>query len=93
MRRFLFSSYGQKLFILATVPLILAVTAISALVTNQSRQLAETEIRALETELLEAKKAELRNYVTLARNAFFWTYGNKAPDDQDAKDRWVLFCI
>lgn len=87
MRRFLFSSYGQKLFLLATVPLILAVTAIAALVTNQSRQLAETEIRALETELLEAKKAELRNYVTLARNAFFWTYGNKAPDDQDAKDR------
>jgi len=81
------SAYGQKLFLLATVPLILAVAAISVIVTNQARQLAETEIQALETELLEAKKAELRNYVTLARNAFFWTYGNKAPDDAEAKDR------
>ncbi|MEL6701321.1 MAG: cache domain-containing protein, partial [Pseudomonadota bacterium] len=87
MRRVLDTSYGQKLFLLATVPLILAVTAISVIVTNQSRQLAEREIEALESELIEAKKAELQNYVMLAKNAFFWTYGNRAPDDQEAKDR------
>ncbi|WP_255449568.1 cache domain-containing protein [Shimia ponticola] len=87
MRRLFPSAYGQKLFLLATVPLILAVAAISVIVTNQARQLAETEIQVLETELLEAKKAELRNYVTLARNSFFWTYGNRAPDDAEAKDR------
>ena len=87
MRRLMPSSYGQKLFLLATVPLILAVAAIAVIVANQSRQLAEREIQALETELIDAKKAELRNYVTLARNAFFWTYGNKAPDDEAAKER------
>ncbi len=86
IRRFQ-TSYGQKLLILATVPLILAVAAISVLVTNQSRALAEREIEALETELIEAKKAELQNYVTLAKNAFFWTYGNRAPDDETAKTR------
>lgn len=87
MRRFLGSNYGQKLFLVATVPLILAVALISVIATNQSRVLAEREILTLETELLDAKKAELRNYVTLANRAFFWTYGNKAPDDAEAKAR------
>ena len=79
--------YGQKLLLLATIPLILSVSIISMLVLNQSRQLAEREIAALETQLIEAKKIELRNYVTQARNGFYFIYGNAAPDDQDAKDR------
>ena len=80
-------SYAQKLVFLAAAPLVLAVALMGVIVTNQSRALAEREIEALEAELLAAKKAELQNYVTLARNSFFWTYGNKAPDDIEAKDR------
>ena len=80
-------NYGQKLFLLAMLPLICAVTAISIIVTNQAKLLAEAEIKALEIELIEAKKAELKNYVTLARNAFFSIYGRAAPDDQQAKLR------
>lgn len=80
-------NYGQKLFLLAMLPLICAVAAISIIVTNQSKLLAEAEIKALEIELIEAKKAELKNYVTLARNAFFSIYGRAAPDDQQAKLR------
>ena len=80
-------NYGQKLFLLAMLPLICAVTAISIIVTNQSKLLAEAEIKSLEIELIEAKKAELKNYVTLARNAFFSIYGKAAPDDQQAKLR------
>ncbi|WP_298838576.1 cache domain-containing protein [uncultured Roseobacter sp.] len=80
-------SYGQKLSLLATVPLIAAVAAIAVLVAHQSRALAEREIRALEVQLLEAKKAELRNYVTQARNGFYFIYGNAAPDDQEARDQ------
>ncbi|MEO0676994.1 MAG: histidine kinase, partial [Pseudomonadota bacterium] len=64
-------SYAQKLVFLAAVPLVLAVALIGVLVTDQSRALAEREIQALEEELLAAKKAELKNYVTLARNSFF----------------------
>lgn len=78
-------SYGQKLFLLASLPLILAVSAISLLVAEQSRALAEREIRSLENQLLEAKKRELRNYVTQARNGFYFIYGSAAPDDEDAK--------
>lgn len=80
-------SYGQKVSLLATLPLILAVAAIAWVVANQSRQLAENEIAQLEARLIETKKKELRNYVTQARNGFYYIYGNAAPDDQDAKDR------
>lgn len=80
-------SYGQKLAFVAAVPLVVAVAAIAFVVTIQSRALAEREIAALETQLLDAKKAELRNYVTQARNGFYFVYGNAAPDDQAARDK------
>ena len=80
-------SYGQKISLLATLPLIIAVAAISVLVAVQSSEMAEREIQSLETELLEAKKAELRNYVTQAKNGFYYIYGNAAPDDEEAKQQ------
>jgi two-component system NarL family sensor kinase len=80
-------SYAQKLLVLMTLPLIIAVTAISVLVGHQSRALAEREIQALEQQLLEAKKAELRNYVTQARNGFSHIYGLAPPDDTQAKEQ------
>ena len=83
--RIVFPNYGQKLTLLASVPLILAVAAIALLVAYQAREMAEREITSLETELIEAKKAELRNYVTQARNGFYFIYGNAAPDDAAAK--------
>lgn len=87
LREILTPSYGQKLFLLASVPLLLAALAISVLVASQARQLAASEIRALERKLIEAKKAELRNYVTQARNAFYFIYGPAAPDDERSKER------
>jgi two-component system NarL family sensor kinase len=80
-------TYGLKLSLVAAIPLILAVAAISTLVTVQSRALAEREIKSLETQLLAAKKDELRNYVTQARNGFYFIYGNAAPNDEEAKRR------
>ncbi len=80
-------NYAQKLALVASVPLILAVAAIAALVAVQSRTLAEREIKSLENQLIEAKKAELRNYVTQARNGFYFIYGSAQPDDQQAKDQ------
>ncbi len=86
LRRFIRPiSYAQKLFLLATVPLILAVMAISLLVGNQARQLAEKEIAALERQMIDAKQAELKNYISIARTAFFNIYGRAAPDDDEAK--------
>lgn len=87
IRRLLLSiPYGQKLALLATVPLIVAVAAIALVVAAQSRALAEREITALETQLIETKKAELRNYVTQARNGFYFIYGSAAPHDTVAKE-------
>ena len=37
-------NYGQKIYLLATLPLILAAAAIALLVAYQSRELAEREI-------------------------------------------------
>lgn len=71
----------------AAVPLILAAAAISVLVSYQSRQLAEREIAALEQQLLAAKKAELRNYVTQARNGFYYIYGSARNEDEAAKQQ------
>ena len=78
-------SYGQKIFLLATLPLILAVSLISIVVTTQSRNLAEREIAELETQLITAKRNELKNYLSIARTAVVNTYGRAAPDDDAAK--------
>ncbi|MCF6443573.1 cache domain-containing protein [Nereida sp. MMG025] len=79
-------SYGQKLFFLATLPLVVAATIIGWVVLDQSRELAEREIAALETQLLAAKKEELKNYLSIARTGFVNIYGRAAPDDAVAKE-------
>jgi len=78
-------SYGQKLYLLATLPLVLAVVAIAVFVASQSRQAAKSEIAFLEDELIAAKKAELRNYLSIARTAFINIYGRAPPGDKQAK--------
>jgi len=78
-------SYRQKVFLLATLPLIGAVFLITLVVSTQSRQLAEREIQALEAQLIATKRGELKNYLSIARTAFVNTYGRAAPDDEVAK--------
>jgi two-component system NarL family sensor kinase len=80
-------SYGQQIFALTTIPLVLAAAAIALLVNVQSNRMAERELAALETTLIETKKDELKNYLSLARTAFVTIYGNAAPDDALAKLR------
>lgn len=77
--------YAAKLYLIAALPLLLAVAAITVLVERSTRQLAEREIAALEAQLLEAKREELRNYLSIARTSFLNTYGRAAPDDAEAK--------
>jgi two-component system NarL family sensor kinase len=78
-------SYGQKVFLVASLPLVLAVTLISVVVTNQSRALAEREIQSLEQQLIQAKRDELKNYLSIARTAIVNTYGLAGPADEAAK--------
>jgi two-component system NarL family sensor kinase len=56
-------------------------------VTLQSRQLAEREIETLEAQLIEAKRAELKNYLSIARTAFVNIYGRAAPNDERAMEQ------
>lgn len=86
LRYILRPNYGQKVFLLATVPLVVAAISIALIVAQQSRALAEREIAGLEVQLIEAKKAELKNYLSIARTAFGSVYGNALPDDEGAKD-------
>ena len=78
-------NYGQKVFLLAALPLVLAVAAIATVVNFQSRALFEQEIAIVEDRLLGAKKSELINYMSLARTSIAHIYGNAAPDDDEAK--------
>ncbi len=78
--------YQRKFLLLAALPLVLAIAAITGLVAHQSRALAEREIAALENELLNAKKEELKNYISIARTAIGPVYGNALPDDEEAKE-------
>ena len=79
--------YRLKFLLLAALPLILAISAIAVLVAVQSRAVAEREIDALERQLIQAKRAELKNYISIARTAIGATYGNALPDDEVAKTR------
>lgn len=85
LRALLTLTYAQKLFLLATIPLLLAVGAISVLVAFQSRQMAEREITELESQLISAKHDELQNYLQLARASISTQYNPAGPDDAEAK--------
>lgn len=78
-------TYAQKLFFLATLPLLLAVGAIAMLVAHQSRDMADREISELETQLVAAKREELQNYLQLARTSISAVYSSAGPNDADAK--------
>lgn len=85
LRNLLTLSYAQKIFVLASIPLLVATLAILLVVNYQTRQLSDQELRALEAELLAAKEAELKNYMSLARTAIGPVYGNAGPFDDHAK--------
>lgn len=80
-------TYGQKLLILATLPLILAMAILSVIATTAARDISAREIAGLEAQLLATKRAELRNYLSIARTAFGPIYGNALPDDEEAKTK------
>lgn len=77
----------QKILLLATVPLILAVSAIVLLVTYQAQSLSDEEIATFERNMLAAKKSELVNYLNLAQTSIRHIYENASPDDEIAQQQ------
>ncbi len=78
-------TYARKLYLLATLPLIMSVVAIAGVVAHQSQAMSEREIAELEVQILEAKRQELKNYLQLARNSITADYAPAPPDDSAAK--------
>lgn len=78
---FVAMTYPQKLFLLATLPLLIAIGAVSVLVAYQARTMAELEIAELEAQLISAKEQELKNYLQLARASISAEYNPAGPND------------
>ncbi|MCD7059628.1 cache domain-containing protein [Pelagibacterium xiamenense] len=77
----------HQILALSVVPLVLAILAITTLVTWQSTQLARTSIDTFERNMLKAKQTELLNLTNLAISAISEIYQNAGPDDEEAKQQ------
>jgi len=77
----------HQILALAILPLMLAITAITAFTTWQSSHLAQSSIEAFERNMLKAKESELLNLTNLALSAINAVYDNAGPDDEWAKER------
>jgi len=80
-------SFKQQVLALATLPLIIAILAITFLVTSQSRDLAQRGITAFEQNMLEAKQQELVSYTNLALSAIDYIYSKAGPNDKVAQEQ------
>lgn len=78
-------SLRHQILALATLPLILAILAITAIVTYQSSNLAQAGITTFERNMLEAKQKELVNYINLALSSIDHIYAPAFPNDPLAK--------
>ena len=79
--------YKTKIALLTLVPLIIAITIISLVTLQQTRQLTKTQAEAFEKELLASKKAELRNYMELGYSAIKNIYENPDIDKKLAQKK------
>jgi two-component system, NarL family, sensor kinase len=77
----------HQILALAIVPLLLAILAITGLVTWQSTTLARASIDTFERNMLKAKEEELLNLTNLALSAINGIYQDAAPDDEAAKEQ------
>lgn len=80
-------SFKQQVLALAILPLIIAIFAISLLVTSQSRNLAQNGISTFEQNMLQAKQQELVNYINMAQSSISQIYDNATPNDLKAQEQ------
>ncbi|WP_194791554.1 cache domain-containing protein [Pseudomonas sp. UFMG81] len=72
----------HKIVTLSVLPLLVSVLFICVLVFAQSRKLEEEQARLVESSIMAAKKAELKNYLQLAMSLIAPLYGSGADDQQ-----------
>ncbi|MGQ7956801.1 cache domain-containing protein [Pseudomonas sp. SP16.1] len=71
-----------KILTLSVLPLIVSVLFICVLVFAQSRTLEEEQARLVESSIMAAKKAELKNYLALAVSLIAPLYDSGRDDDE-----------
>ncbi|MCY1221886.1 Single Cache domain 2 [compost metagenome] len=76
----------QKIVTLSVLPLIVSVLFICVLVFAQSRKLEEDQARLVESSIMAAKKAELKNYLELALSLIAPLY-DSGRDDEEARQQ------
>ncbi|VVN80537.1 cache domain-containing protein [Pseudomonas fluorescens] len=70
-----------KIVALGILPLILAVAVICALVIFQNRQLGDQQAQLIEDSILASKRAELKNYVEMAKSLIDPLYAGGQGDE------------
>lgn len=80
-------SFKQQVLALATLPLLIAIIAITILVTSQSRDLAQNGIATFEQNMLQAKQQELVNYTDLAISSIEHIYNSASSDNLIAQQQ------
>ena len=75
-----------KILLLAVAPLLVAIAVIGALLVVETKKLEHQQAQLLEDVLLNTKRDELRNYITLALTSIDHLY-NAGRDDQAAKEQ------
>ncbi|WP_417582066.1 cache domain-containing protein [Pelagibacterium sp.] len=78
--------FRHQILALAIVPLILAIVAITWLVTWQSASLARASIDTFERNMVQAKQDELLNLTNMALSAIDGIYSEASTDDDAAKE-------
>lgn len=74
-----------KLFFITLLPFVLVTAAMSFVVEFQSARLSQTQSETIESLFLSIKRTELKNYVTLARNALQPIYTSKLKTKRQAQ--------
>lgn len=70
----------HKIVALGILPLVLAIAVICALVISLNRQLGDQQAQLIEDSILMSKRAELKNYVEMAKSLIEPLYDNGQGD-------------
>jgi two-component system NarL family sensor kinase len=80
-----------QLVVLALIPLLIALATVASVISWKAGELVEQQARALEQQLLSARRAELANYVSLALGSISHLYDSGREDaDAMAQARAIL---
>ncbi len=82
-------SVGLRLFLLAAVPLVLAIASVSYIVQRQFENLSHVQLTSVEPILLQARKDEIKDFVETGRKAvedLIKRNGNSSKTQHEAKE-------